>query len=272
MKKLSSKQFDKLQERLEFKMRMPSKTADVVDIIPSLAAYAINKSDASKKIPVTYENNEEAGSLKRTIVANTYNWLDSHDDVHLEGVFTRSIDHKGAENFPHLHDHIFQLDAKIGETISLQELAISWRQLGVKKSGSTIALVAVSEILKDYNEKIYGLYLKDKVDQHSVRMRYKKINLAVNDADEWPEEFKVWEEVYPLLGNKKKADEQGFFFAVREAELFEYSGVLAGSNELTQTLKDQKLNPLENTSEEESSKDTLRIEVSKALDSYIFKL
>lgn len=232
MVKLTSKQFDKLQETLELKKSALKQTDPLA--IPIRKSIEV----VDKKLKPIYENNEEAGTLKRTIVANTYYYLDSHDDVHLPGVFARSIDHKGLR-IPHLHDHIFQLDAKVGKPMEISEKDLSWRELGIGRTGMTQGLVLVSEIRKSYNDLIFNGYLNDEIDQHSVSMRYISLSLAVNNQEDYPEAFSVWEEVYPKLGNKDKADEQGFFFAVKEAELSEISSVLAGSNPLTPTLKNE---------------------------------
>ena len=59
-------------------------------------------------------NNDTEHKLNRTIVGNTYMWMDSHDDVHSKGVFTKSIKERQNKIF-HLHDHKFELTAKVGE-------------------------------------------------------------------------------------------------------------------------------------------------------------
>ena len=193
-----------------------------------------------------YKNDIEAGVLERTIVANTYNWMDSHDDVHLDGIFSKSIGER-ATRVPHLHDHIFQLDARVGYTTGLFEKAVNWRTLGIDMEGATTALVAESKIMKALNPTVYEDYLNDRVDQHSVKMAYIGIKLAINDKD-FEEEYKVWQSVIDKLGNAEAADKQGYFWAVYEAKLFEYSAVLLGSNELTPTLTN-KFQPGKTTEE-----------------------
>ncbi len=206
------------------------KRADNVLLNPSeFTVQEVNKGKYS------YENDKESGVLKRTIVANTYNWLDSHGDVHLSGLFSKSINER-ASKIPHLHDHKFELDARVGRPKSFAEKQISWRELGVGKTGMTEALFMESEIRKAYNERVYNEYLNDEIDQHSVAMSYVNINLAVNDEEDYPNEYKVWQEVIKLLGNRKEAEEQGYFWVVREAKLIEVSAVLLGSNELTPTM------------------------------------
>lgn len=209
-----------------------TKFSDVVELQPTWAR---------DEVPVTkgkylFEDNTEKGVLKRTIVANTYLWMDSHDDVHLENTFTNSIAQKVSRPAPHLLDHQFSMLAKVGRAINYTEREISWRELGLGKTGKTVALMLETEILKSYNERIYNEYLDGQVDQHSVSMRYIKLALAVNDAEAYPNEHKVWVDVIGKLGNRAKAEAQGYFWAVSEAALNETSAVLAGSNELTPTM------------------------------------
>src|SRR6478736_5120915 len=128
---------------------------------------------AKDEVPATkgkylYEDDTEKGVLKRTIVANTYYWMDGHSDVHLEGIFTNSINQKASRPAPHLYDHNFSILAKVGQPISYYEREISWRELGQGKTGKTIALMLESEIIKSYNERIYKEYLDGQIDQHSV--------------------------------------------------------------------------------------------------------
>ena len=189
--------------------------------------------DTTEKSKVLYENDETKGILKRTIVANTYNWLDSHEDVHVNGLFAKSI----AENkkIPHTHDHNFTTMGRVGRPLAFYERPMKWRALGHAKNGDTMVLMMETQIEKDLNPALYREYLLDQVDQHSVKMQYMRIDLAVNDEN-YQQEFKTWEEVFPGLGNKEAAEALGYFWAVKEARLLEVSAVILGSNILTPTL------------------------------------
>lgn len=189
-----------------------------------------------------YTNDKEAGVLKRTILANTYWWMDSHSDVHLgrgeEGdtaIFTESIKNRVNKVFP-IDQHNWSLDGKMGKTIALYEAPISWRALGVGKTGMTEGLFADAEIHKAKNPRRYEDYLNDEVDQHSVGMRYLDMILAVNDQEEYPKEYAAFQKYLPKIGNRQLAEKQGYFFAIPKAFLGEYSAVIAGSNELTPTM------------------------------------
>lgn len=198
-----------------------------------------------------YSNSED--KLERTIIGNTYYWMDSHDDVHVKGCFTKSIKERKDKIF-HLHDHEFKITSKVGEFKNVYEQELAWRDLNVNKSGNTTALHADSDIIRSYNQLIFDGYKNDSIDQHSVGMWYVKIDLAVNDED-YEDEYKNWNEVYDKLGNPEKADEKGYFWVVREAKLIEISAVLAGSNELTPTLPQE---PSQDTLDKEAADKALR--------------
>lgn len=198
----------------------------------------------NKAMKPVYENDKEAGVLKRTIVANTYWWMDTHSDVHIgrgdageegKAIFTDSIKGRAHKIFP-IDQHNMSLDGKMGKTLELYEAPISWRALGVGNTGMTEALIAVAQIEKDRNERRYKDYLNDEIDQHSVGMRYMKMSLAVNDEKNYPNEFKEYQKFIKKIGNRKAVEAQGFFFSQYEAHLAEYSAVLSGSNELTPTI------------------------------------
>jgi len=219
-----------------------------------------------------YENNKELGVVKRTVVANTYWWMDSHSDVHLgkgqeengKAVFTDSIKDRAHKVFP-TDQHNWSLDGKMGKTLALYEAPISWRALGVGRTGMTEALFADAQIEKSKNERRYEDYLNDEIDQHSVGMRYQDIELAVNDQDEYPKEFAVYQKYINKIGNRQEVEKQGYFFAVAKAHLSEYSAVIAGSNELTPTL----IQGSGDTGKQEASGDVRLVE---GLNKLIFNL
>lgn len=261
MSKIAKELYLKLLDKTEFKRASAlPKYTDFVNHLP----LAVKDGGANKASRYLYENEEDKGILKRTIVLNTYNWLDSHGDVHLVGTFGKSISERG-NKIPHLHDHLFQLDARVGKPIKFFEKEISWRELGASKTGMTTALFMESEVRRSYNEKVYEDYLHDEIDQHSVAMRYIKLELAINDPDDYPKEYAVWEKVIGLIGNRKAAEEQGFFWAVSEAALIEGSAVLLGSNELTPTLGG-KAQPSKDTVEAEPLNNTRKEKNPKVLE------
>lgn len=200
----------------------------------------IGFSPATAKSFLTTEKNEDTESeLFRTIVGNTYGWMDSHDDVHMKGIFTKSIKENG-ENVLHLHDHVHQLSAKVGTPLKVYEKELNWSDVGLNASGTTTALLMDTKIEKARNSNIFEDYKSGQITQHSVGMQYVKIELAVNDPEE-KEEFATWERYKDQVKNLDKAEENGYFWAVTEAKLIEVSCVIRGSNELTPTLESKSI-------------------------------
>jgi hypothetical protein len=211
-----------------------------------------DKIGANKVISNFSSDDLNAGIIKRTIVGNTYGWMDSHDDVHIKGIFTKSISE--SENIFHLHDHLYQIAAKVGTPIKIYEQNVSLTDLGLNKIGFTTCLLMDSEIKKVFNPMIFDEYYTKQINQHSVGMIYVKLFLCVNDA-EYKEEFANWNTYKGSVINLDKAEENGYFWAVTEAKLKEISCVLLGSNELTPTLN-VKSEPLKDTQKIEPDKTT----------------
>ena len=115
-----------------------------------------------------------------------------------------------------------------------------------------------SDIRKDYNNLIFQEYKDGNIDQHSVGMYYVKIDFAVNDKDH-KAEFKTWNDNIDKIGNREKAEELGYFYAVKEAKLVEISAVLQGSNELTPTIEAKDIEPEQSTQANEPEQSTQKI-------------
>jgi hypothetical protein len=235
------------------------KKTEIIDLKKSATKFAepvsashITK-DTYKALSTSNVDDPTSGVIKRTIIANTYNWMDSHYDVHVSGTFKKSITSKPLDKIFHLSDHEYKLTAKVGKFTDVYEYKVQWSNLGINKFGYTEVLMADSDIMDSMHPRMFKAYLNNEVDQHSVGMQYVDITLAINDPEN-KAEFATWNEYYPMLGNKEKADESGFFWAVKEAKLFEISSVLEGSNELTPTLEN-KIDPAAANQNTETSTD-----------------
>lgn len=204
------------------------------------------RADANKAD--TNQSTDTEDVINRDIVGNTYLWLDSHDDVHIPGLFAKSISERPGKIW-HLHDHEFAISAKVGQPQSVVEKYVDWRVLGVEKDGQTQILVMNSNIMKAMNQSIFMEYKTNQIDQHSVSMQYVRLALALNDPES-ETEYKVWNSFIDQLGNKDRAEKQGYFWAVYEAKLREISCVLEGSNSLTPVLNiSTQMQPEKSTAE-----------------------
>jgi hypothetical protein len=198
---------------------------------------------------------ENVDTLRVKVVANTANWMDSHSDVLLRNSWQKSIQER--KNFiPHLHDHIHEISAKVGEVVDIFGQDLSYSELGIAGIGTTQALIFITDIMKSYNEKVFNQYKMGRVNQHSIGLQYVKIQLAINDAD-FKDEHEVWNKYNDDIINKSHAEKQGFFWAVQEIKLIENSAVLFGSNEITPTLDNNlKTEPSADTQKTEAVDET----------------
>ena len=187
-----------------------------------------------------YKTNDDvaSGVIRRAIVGNTYNWLDSQGDVLMEGSGTKTLQ-ENKQNVLHLHDHIQQLAAKVGTFVDVFEQKISWVEIGKNIAGETTALIGLSDIKKKYNESIFNQYVDNEINQHSVGIQYVKILFAVNDP-EYKEEYANWQTYANKVANFDELMKKGYFWPVLEYKLKEISAVIAGANEVTPTIQPSK--------------------------------
>ena len=222
--------------------------------------------DASKALYTSHKDDIQSGIIKRTIIGNTYYWKDSHDDVHVGNTFAKSIKDNTPKNIFFFHDHKHEITAKVGKFDNVYEKQVLWTDLGVKKQGNTTILGADAVIEERRNKIVFSDYVKGEINQHSVGMFYVKIDLALNDSDpEFSENKDIFDQYIEMLGNKEEALQDGFFWAVKEAKLFEISAVIAGSNKLTYTL--DNIEPsLVDTQKDQPSFDTGKVEPFNVLE------
>jgi len=184
-----------------------------------------NKALLERNLPL---DTEEA--VYRTIIANTYNYMDSHDDVHLNNVFKKSLEE--TKKLFLLHDHKFEVTAQTGNILKAYEQDGRFIYYGLNSPLDTQALLLDVEIERAKNELVFNEYKNHNINQHSVGMYYVKIDLAIDNQDD-KEAYALYRKYLPQIGNADKVEKQGYFFAVQEAKLKETSAVLMGSNDLT---------------------------------------
>ena len=186
-------------------------------------------------------------------VINTTNILDSHDDVHIPGLWTKTLNEN--KRIKHLQEHKKGFDYIISSHKDLKAYieTISWKNLGYNLSGNTEALMFDSSVRKERNSFMHEQYAKGYVDNHSVGMQYVKLVFCCNDSD-FGAEYEAWEKYLPYVINKDDAENQGYFWAVTEAKIIEGSAVVDGSNPLTPTLENNKTKPQKALSQTEPQK------------------
>jgi len=170
-------------------------------------------------------------------IINTTNYLDSHGDVHLSGIWDKSATEQQGKIY-----YIINHDLSIGKVISYPnevEIMIkdlTWKSIGRDYEGSTQALIYKAMLSETSNPDAYMAFKSRKPIQNSVRMIYVALDLAINDAgSDFKAEKRNWDKYYPLIANKEVADERGYFWPIFEAKIYkEGSAVLFGSNDATE--------------------------------------
>lgn len=263
MNKIELPEFESKSDRIKFlKKNKSSLIAQKKAIIKHTDAMVLYPSAIQGKSTTTIKENNPVANpgdeLKVKVVINTTNLLDSHMDVHLPGIWDKSLNENKSIMF--LQEHRMAFDKIIadgGDLTALTENFV-WSALGQKFPGVTEALVFEANIRKSRNEFMLDQYANGFVKQHSVGMRYIQLGLALNDSSSSnASEFEAWEKYFNEIVNPEVADEKGFFWFVKEAKAIEGSAVPLGSNWVTPTLdNNQKEEPIIVTPTIEPSKDT----------------
>lgn len=202
----------------------------------------------------TIINQKEIDLEERTIkaIGNTYFLIDSDQDMLVSGCSKKSINDRGPQSnatakIKHQSDHVLNTKNVVGRMSVIDERVIDGKEVLYFESFIPATRKGDDDLV-NYQE---GLY-----DNHSIGFRYKQIELAIREGGS-EMESKNWAEFYPKAINPEKADEFGFFYVVKEIELFEISVVSYGANSLTPYLGSKSI--------EENVK--LKTEIIERLDS-----
>lgn len=169
-------------------------------------------------------------------VINTTLYMDSHKDVHFNGIWNRSLNaNVGKLYYVEAHSlKVADIIAWPEDVKSFVEM-VPWSFLGRPYEGETQALIYE---IPDAAIKHAGA--REVIDnkremQNSVRMQYVKISLALNsDSREWKENKELYDARIDMIANREVAEESKYFWAVDEAKIFkEGSMVVAGSHDVT---------------------------------------
>lgn len=176
-----------------------------------------------------------AGPETVVVVINTTNIMDSHVDVHIPGLWKKSISDNKYQ--VHLQEHEMSFAAVISDESKGYTEKIAWKDLGANYPGVTEALLFATP-LKGRNPFMEDQYRKGYVKNHSVGMQYVTIKLCINESEDeyYKEEYANWVQYSPQVVNLSDAEARGYFWAVTEAKIIEGSAVVKGSNIITPTL------------------------------------
>jgi len=219
--------------------------------------------DKDGKISKAAPTKTDTGKIQVVSVINTTNLMDSHDDVHIPGLWNRNLKTNQPLYLTEEHDLSFR--GVISRNVKASVQQMTWKSLGADYKGKTEALIFTSIIEEVRNKFMYDLYKADEVPNHSVGMQYVDLKLAIND-EEFKDEFANWNTYIDEVANKDDAEANGFFWPVLEAKVVEGAAVIRGSNWITPTLEvDAKSLNTEELHPEKSTVTNRPFDVSEAI-------
>lgn len=216
------------KSQLVAQKKFEMKRADAV----SFATYSLNEKGETSKAADNVQRLLSLDEIDVRVIINTTRLLDGHDDVHIDGLWKKSLQEQ--RTIYHLQEHEMTFDHVISDEVKAATKRMTWKELGFDYPGETEALVFDSKIRKSRNPFMFEQYAKGYVREHSVGMQYVKIFLCVNNAD-YKDEKSAWDQYIDFVANREDAEDKGYFWAVTEAKVKEGSAVLAGSNWATPT-------------------------------------
>lgn len=199
-----------------------------VDISDDITSFSANKTEST---------GSKVSEIKVKSVINTTNILDSHGDVHIPNLWNKSI--KENKRILHVQEHKSNSFDKIiasGDDLKVTAKTMQWKELGLNAVGTTQALVFESTVKQSRNKYMFEQYKNGYVTNHSVGMRYVKMELAVND-DDYEKEKNFYDKYISQIINREEAEKNGYFWVVTEAKVIEGSAVPLGSNPVTPTIE-----------------------------------
>lgn len=226
-----------------------------------------------RSIELSKFDNEEVKALKLDdsnyyIAVNTTGVLDSHDDLHVNGIWKVSVvDQQGKVYLAVDHDLKVDSIAARKEHIKMFTANLPFAALGYPYEGNTQALIY--QIPKDKVTKDSVRQWLDSGDsiEASVRMQYVKMKFAYDsNAPENAEFKKNYDEYLSKIANKSDFDYIPYFFIIQEAKnVRESSLVIYGSNHVTGQITDPSKD-----SQEIKEEDPPNVQSEKSIwDNYI---
>ena len=167
---------------------------------------------------------------------NSTKWLDSHRDVHFDGIWKKSISEtKGKIGY--YTDHELKIANVIvwPKDVDVYTKMVPWSAFGKSYEGETEVLFFAFAKDKMQNEAAIKALNEKRDVKNSVRMQYVKIRLGMKSFAKGDEEYlKYYNEKLSLIANKEEVEELGYFWGIEEAKIvLEGSMVIAPSNEVT---------------------------------------
>jgi len=204
------------------------------------------------------------------IAVNTTRILDSHDDLHLDGIWNKSIKDQQGQNYL-VADHELRISDVIvkKEYVEMFVANIPFSLLGKDYEGNTQALIYKVPKDKVIHDAAKNWLESGDAIEGSVRMQYVNIMFALdsNHPDDAAAK-KNYDDYIDTIANKKDFEYISYFFPIKEAKnVKESSLVVLGSNSVTGSITNTKQaeKSLEDNKEEPTKEVTPVVEKKKQL-------
>lgn len=192
-------------------------------------------------------------------VINTTNYLDSHNDVHADGLWTKSASEQVGKIL-WVTNHALEIGAEIAyeKDVNIMVQPMTFKALGYDSMIKTQALIFEVGIDNIVNDRIADRIAKNIPTQHSIRMQYVNVLFAMNSDEPEDKEFKAnFVKYIDSIANKDRAINNGYYYVVTEAKIIsEGSSVIQGSNDITPMFIGKEIEPSVDTQSDEPSVDT----------------
>jgi hypothetical protein len=233
------------------------KTSNILKSIDKGIAITSNQEAILKAIETNKELNIDKDFYY--FVVNSSNILDSHGDMHVKGNWDKTVKEQQKKTYL-VFDHQLKRSEIIAmkEDIEMLTLEIPFSLIGKNYDGNTYALV-----YKVHKDKIRNKEAKELLESNysfeaSVRMRYIKIDLAMDSSlKENAKEKENFDKYFNEIANKEDFETITHFWIVKEAKNEQESSlVMFGSNPATGLINENKEADTITSSKDEPLQDT----------------
>lgn len=167
---------------------------------------------------------------------NSTRILDSHDDLHVDGIWKKSVQEIQGKNY-FVEDHELEISKVITrkEHIEIFTAKVPFSLIGKPYQGNTEILVYKIAKNQIKNDKVKEWLESGDSIECSVRMQYVTILLALDSNNpEDATEKKNYDDYIDLIANKSDFEYIPYFFVIKEAKNVKESSLVPfGSNSAT---------------------------------------
>ena len=240
-------------------------------------SYKKGQSINMKAIDISKFDIEQQKALKLDdnyyyVAFNSTRILDNHDDVHIDGIWKKTIQEKQFKNYVVTDHELEVLNTVVRkEYVEIFTAKVPFSILGKTYNGNTEIL-----IYKFPKDKVQIPIVKEWLDsgdelQGSVRMKYIKFLFCMDSNDPDDVELKTnYDKYYEYIANKEDFEYIPYYFAILEASNEkESSFVLYGSNQVTGQINNNK--QAEKSLEEKEAEKSLLKEQEEAQTTKMLK-